>query len=85
MTRKRHADLFNNNYTRLHQKLLRACERELDSIDMSINVKKSCCMRIGVRHDKPCSKIDGSLLTFGALQIGLLLLLLLLLLLVRLG
>ena len=33
------------------QKLLRACEQELDSIDMSINVKKSCCMRIGVRHD----------------------------------
>ena len=42
--------------TALH-KLLRACEQELDSIDMSINVKKSCCMRIGVRHDKPCSKI----------------------------
>jgi len=35
------------------QKLLRACEQELDSI----NVKKSCCIRIGVRHDKPCSKI----------------------------
>ena len=39
------------------QKLLRACEQELDSIDMSINVKKTCCMRIGIRHDKPCSKI----------------------------
>ena len=39
------------------QKLLRACEQELDSIDMSLNAKKSCCMRIGVRHDKPCSKI----------------------------
>ena len=26
-------------------------------MDMSINVKKSCCMHIGVRHDKPCSKI----------------------------
>ena len=39
------------------QKLLRACEQGLDSIDMSINVKKSCCIRIGVRHDKPCSKI----------------------------
>ena len=38
------------------QKLFRACEQELDSIDMSINVK-SCCMRIGVRHDKLCSKI----------------------------
>ena len=36
---------------------MRACEQELDSIDMSINVKKSCCMRIGVRHDKPCSTI----------------------------
>ena len=41
------------------QKLLRACEQELGSIHMPLNAKKSCCMRklIGVRHDKPCSKI----------------------------
>jgi len=30
---------------------------ELDSIDISINVKKSCCMLIGVRHDQSCSTI----------------------------
>ena len=24
---------------------------------MSLNAKKSCCMRIDVRHNKPCSKI----------------------------
>ena len=39
------------------QRLLWACEQVLDSIDMTINVKKSCCMRIGARHDKPCAKI----------------------------
>jgi len=39
------------------QRLLRAREQVLDSIDMTINVKKSCCMHIGARHDKPCAKI----------------------------
>jgi len=34
--------------------LLWACEQEFHSINMSINVKKSCCMRIGARHDKLC-------------------------------
>ena len=24
---------------------------------LRVNVKKSCCMRIGARHDKPCSRI----------------------------
>jgi len=32
------------------QKLLQAFEQELDSIDMSINVKMLCYMRIGVRR-----------------------------------
>ena len=31
--------------------LLRACERELIWLDMSINVKKSCYLRIGPRND----------------------------------
>ena len=39
------------------QKFLWACEQELDSIDMSINVKKSCCMRVGARHEKSCTNI----------------------------
>ena len=33
------------------------CERELDSLDMAINWKKSCCMRIGPRHDAICASI----------------------------
>lgn len=39
------------------QSLLEVCERELCYLDMSINIKKSCCMRIGPRHVKPCSAI----------------------------
>jgi len=39
------------------QKLLWVCEQELDCIDMSVNVKNSCCIRIGARHEKLCSKI----------------------------
>jgi len=38
--------------------LLWACEIEFDSIDMSVNVKKSCCLRIGARHNKHCSEIN---------------------------
>jgi len=29
------------------EKLLRICERELNAIDMAINARKSCCVRIG--------------------------------------
>ena len=39
------------------QKLLWACEQEFESIDMAINVKKSCCLHIGARGDKLCSSI----------------------------
>jgi len=40
------------------QKLLCVCEQEFDSIDMSVNVKKSCCLRIGARHNKHCSEVN---------------------------
>ena len=40
------------------QELLRTCEHELEATDMSINAKKSCCMRIGPRHNKICSEIS---------------------------
>jgi len=33
------------------EKLLHACERELLWLDMSVNFKKSCCLRIGPRCD----------------------------------
>jgi len=32
-------------------KLLLACEKDLDAIDMVINVKKSSCVRAGPRHE----------------------------------
>ena len=34
------------------QHLLTMCEAELNSIDMKINVSKSCCLRIGPRHGR---------------------------------
>ena len=38
------------------QSLLRTCESELQ-LDMSINVKKSSCIRIGHRHNVTCASI----------------------------
>ena len=35
------------------QKMLHNCERELDALDLVINVKKLCCMRIGQRSNVP--------------------------------
>jgi len=32
------------------QKLLSVCESELQWMDMVINTKKSCCLRVGPRH-----------------------------------
>jgi len=34
------------------EKSLRVCEKELAWLDMAINFKKSCCIRIGPRCDK---------------------------------
>jgi len=39
------------------QYLVNCCELELSYLDMLINVKKSCCMRIGPRHNVQCSNI----------------------------
>jgi len=36
------------------QNMLYNCERELDALDLVINVKKSCCMRIGQRFNAKC-------------------------------
>jgi len=38
--------------------LLARCEVELDPIDMAINIKKSCCMRIGPRNHVCCASIS---------------------------
>ena len=40
--------------------LLKVCERELTLLDMAINFKKSCCIRIGPRMNTPCSNICSS-------------------------
>ena len=34
------------------QKLLLACEDELEYLHTNINIRKSCCIRIGPRNDK---------------------------------
>jgi hypothetical protein len=39
------------------QLLVDACERECDSLDMQINVNKSCCVRFGNRFNEQCSEI----------------------------
>lgn len=40
--------------------LFKICERELKLLDMTINFKKSCCIRIGHRMDAPCATISSS-------------------------
>jgi hypothetical protein len=39
------------------QSLLIVCETELVYLDMLINTKKSCCMRIGERCNSQCASI----------------------------
>jgi Reverse transcriptase (RNA-dependent DNA polymerase) len=39
------------------QLLIDTCEKELDNIDMLINVKKSSCIRFGSRFNKPCAEL----------------------------
>ena len=39
--------------------LLHACERELEWLDMAINLKKSCCLRTGTRHNATCAAITS--------------------------
>ena len=41
------------------QNIVNICENELNLLDMQINVKKSCCMRIGQRHNAKCADITG--------------------------
>ena len=41
------------------QSLFKMCELELAWLDMCINTKKSCCMRIGSRFDINCTQITS--------------------------
>ena len=47
------------------QKLLWACEEELNFLDMQINIKKSVCLRFGNRPKASCAPI----MTFGGCEI----------------
>jgi len=42
------------------ENLIHLCERELNWLDMTINYKKSCCLRIGPRCDVSCANIISS-------------------------
>ena len=45
------------------QNIVHMCECELNQLDLLVNVKKSCCMRVGQRHDAKCVAIlctDGT-------------------------
>ena len=42
------------------QRLFHMCELELDWLDMRINTKESCCLRVGRRFDLPCTGITIS-------------------------
>jgi len=42
------------------QRLFQNCEKELEWLDMRINVKKSCCLRIGPRFNATCTSIITS-------------------------
>jgi Reverse transcriptase (RNA-dependent DNA polymerase) len=42
------------------QLLLNACEKELDNIDMRINVNISSCIRFSNRFNSPCAEIVSS-------------------------
>jgi len=46
------------------EKLLHKCESELQWLDISINLKKSCCLRIGPRVEIVCSNLSGASLTW---------------------
>ena len=41
------------------QNLLNTCERELQALGLVINVKKSCCLRIGPRNDVNCERLSS--------------------------
>jgi len=41
------------------ENLIHLCERELNWLDMAVNYKKSCCLRIGPRCDVSCANITS--------------------------
>jgi len=43
-------------YITILESLFTSCELELTYLDMAVNSKKSCCLRVGPRCDKHCKK-----------------------------
>ena len=39
------------------QSLVKLCENEINLLDMSINIRKSCCLRFGPRYKSLCTRI----------------------------
>ena len=48
---------FNIYHINALQSLFRNCEKGLECLDMRINAKKSCCVRIGPRFNATCTSI----------------------------
>jgi len=44
----------------LLNRLFTTCEAELTYLNMAINSKKSCCLRVGSRCDRPCNNLCTS-------------------------
>ena len=42
----------------LLQEALSICQRNLENLDMSVNAKKTCCLRIGPRANVSCARIQ---------------------------
>ena len=40
------------------QNVLHMCERELDALDLTINVMKTCCLQIGARNNVVCQPLQ---------------------------
>ena len=49
--------LFISHFVVNLENLIHLCERELNWLNMAINYKKSCCLRIGPRCDVSCANI----------------------------
>ena len=45
------------------QSLVNICESELSSLDMSVNTKKSACVRFGTRYRTACKTLSLQMVT----------------------
>ena len=52
------------------QNVLYMCERALDALDLTIKVKKSCCLRIGARNNVVCQPLYSTLYVWYIFAMG---------------